>query len=251
MIRSSAACLLVTVWVLTGCRATTGTALTAPTVVPASRPATAPASRPTTVPASRPAIPVVYVYPDVARVSAEQMQTLLEAAAKPAHAGRRIWFIAAHQNRGQYYRIILYFTPDQSSARCRQGQSLQLWWWTGDWPSRRPYVQVSRPQQPFRSALETPAVADLPYEFWPASDNPDFQPAETDYVAAIDLARPALEERYRAAERLPPYQITFFKSGRWCLATGTDEGGDVVGLKKSPKGFEIEWRAAPWSGSPF
>lgn len=237
--------------------AATATRTTRPATTLSAPPTPAPAAtQPGTVPAAPTTVPIVHVYPAVRPLPQAMADDLLAAAAAsdPARQGRRPWFITVHQNRGggterHHYRAMLYFSPDAATGRVRTGRFLLLWWWTGSRPQLRDYVQVSRPDHPFRDDLAVPAAADLPFEL----EHPqDPHLGEPDWAGFVDFARPLLEADYRPDDRPPPYLIarSRTRSDLYGVATGTDESGDAVTARRTPNGFVPADRWA-WSGSPW
>lgn len=114
-------------------------------------------------------------------------------------------------------------------------------------------MQVARPKRPFAQKLDVPGITDLPFELEHYSDDPPL-PEASQWAAFMDLARPLLEKGFTPEERMPPYLIGRKKGNRFVVATGTDNGGQLVIVRQTPTGFKLEhenfWSGSPWGDFP-
>jgi hypothetical protein len=227
---------------------------------PAADPKSIRPAPPATAPTTAASIPILYVYPaETERISQTVVDALLqsEGTKRMARDGARPWFISVHENRqvegGQFFRIMLYFSPDTVTDRVRTGRFLLLWWYTGDDPSLRNYVQVSHPDRPFTARLELPAIVDLPFELEHYSNDPP-SPNASEWVAFLDFSRPLLAKGLKLDETMPPYVIGRKNGNRYVVATGTDNGGGMLISRRTANGFKVDyedfWSHSPWGDFP-
>lgn len=126
----------------------------------------------------------------------QQIDEFLSTASKAMPKGPSVWFILVRSNSkhdGELsYNVIVYFRPDETTARFRKGRYLHLDnWWNSlgiktapiDWTNRlKSYFQVSQADRPFGKKLEVPRGSMLPF------DSPEGL-ADEEVIGIVDFVR--------------------------------------------------------------
>lgn len=135
---------------------------------------------------SKDTVPIVYQSERFTplRLNPQQIDEFLSTATKAMPTGPSVWFILVRSNSkhdGELsYNVIVYFRPDETTARFRKGRYLHLDnWWNSlgitintalnnhqiDWTNRlKSYFQVSQADRPFDKKLGVPNGSMLPFD---------------------------------------------------------------------------------------
>jgi hypothetical protein len=151
-------------------------------------------------------IPIVYLdYESPRRLSPEQTQIVVRAAAQARPKDRQTWFVLVLCNSKPYWNISVYYSPDKSSARVRRGQCARI---SKDFPDPAlvSYVLVSQADAPFGEKLDVPGGADLPLRVSSKEGKAPAPMSDEELAALVDFARPIFQRANGKSEqwRLAP-----------------------------------------------
>ena len=167
----------------------------------------------------------------------QQIDEFVSIASKAMPTGPSVWFILVRRNSkhdGELsYNVTVYFTPDETTARLRQGRYLHLSNWANklakviekafgerskdpsvaapkihetDWTKRlRSYYQVSISNQPFGKELDAPEDSLLPFDV-PVGFTGDEVIDIVDFVRSDPLYTPSPSKAH-ANEIIVPMQF--------------------------------------------
>ncbi len=215
---------------------------------------------------SKNSVPIVYQTKRFTPIplTPQQIDEFLSTASKAMPKGPSVWFILVRGNSkhdGELpYNVIVYFRPDETTARFRKGRYLHLDnWWNSlgiktapiDWTNRlKSYFQVSQADRPFGKKLEIPHGSMLPFDSPEGLDDEEVI-GIVDFVRSNPTHTPPQSKDYPDSFRSPvqvdgsaPIVVIEKKAETIEVRTGTVEGmfsgmGQLIRIVRDGEDYRI------------